>query len=198
MARPNLKTKNKMIEKLFTSKNRVKLMEYFILNNKDGRLREISRDLKMPVSALSRELKNLLELGIIKKQRNVFSENKGCNYIDDLANILIKTDSFRFELEKAINKNLDFSFVFGSFANNNYNPNSDIDLFVVGEISNFSLNKKLKPVEKKIGREINPVIWPLNDLKSKSQSSFIRNIRNNKIIMVKGTENELRKIIGRR
>ena len=75
------------------------------------------------------------------------------------------------------------AFVFGSFANNKYNADSDIDLFVVGKTSNFELNKKIKPIEKKIGREINQVVWPLEDLKSKSKSSFIKDIKNKNVLM---------------
>ena len=188
-----------MIEKLFTSKNRLKLLEYFLFKNKQGRLREISKDLKIPVSAASRELKNLVELSIIKKNKEIFTLNKECNYVVDLRNILMKTDAFKFELQKNIsNKNINFIFVFGSITNGNYSPDSDIDLFVVGKISNFELNKKLKPIEKKIDREINPVIWPLKDLKNKSKSSFIKGISKKNILMIKGNENELRKIIRRR
>ena len=188
----------KMLEKLFTSKNRVKLLEFFALKNRAGRLREISRDAKIPVSAVSRELKNLSDLGIIKKEKDIFMLNEDCNYLDDLRNILIKTDSFKFELEKIIhNKNIDFAFIFGSFASDSYDAGSDIDLFVVGDISNEEIFKIITPLEKKLGREINPVVWSLKELKKKGKSSFVSDIFKKKIIMVSGEENELQKIVGR-
>tara|TARA_Y100000310_G_scaffold316526_1_gene368386 strand:- start:1010 stop:1576 length:567 start_codon:yes stop_codon:yes gene_type:complete len=187
-----------MIERLFTSKNRVKLLEYFILGKKAGRLREISRKTKIPVSAVSRELTNLILLSIIKKDKDSFSLNEECTFLLDLRNILLKTDSFKFEIEKAFkNRKVEFVFVFGSFANNNYTSESDMDLFVVGNISNIELTKMLRPIEDKLDREINHVIWPLQNLKEKSKISFIRDIAKKKIIMIKGNENELRKIIGR-
>jgi len=188
-----------MIEKLFTSRNRVKLLEYLIFRSGKGRLREISRAMKMPVSAVSRELKNLEELGIVKSGEGIYSLNKDCSYVSDLGDILLKTDSFKFGLEKIFHKKkIDFAFVFGSFANRNYNFESDIDIFVIGNISSFELDRKLKPVEEKLSREINLVVWPLDDLKSKLQSSFIKDISKKNLVMVKGKEDELRKIIGRK
>ena len=185
-----------MIEKLFTSKNRVKLLECFFFRNKKGRLRQISSTLKMPVSAVSREVKNLIDLGIIKKEKDALILNKDCSYIADLRNILLKAGSFKFNLKKIFDsRQIKFAFVFGSFANNSYNTDSDIDLFVVGKISSFELNKRLRPVEKKIDRDINAVIWPLKDLKNKFNSSFIKEINKKNILMLKGDENKLREII---
>lgn len=186
-----------MIEKLFTSKNRVKLLEYFFFINKKARLRQISGALKMPVSAVSREVKNLIDLGIIKKEKEALILNKDCSYIADLRNILLKAGSFKFNLKNILNnKQISFAFIFGSFANNSYNTDSDIDLFVVGKISSFELNKKLKPIEKKINRDINAVIWSLKDIKNKRNSSFIKEINKKNIFVLKGDKNKLRKIIG--
>lgn len=188
-----------MIERLFTSKNRVKLLEYFIFRKQIARLREISRETKTSVSAVSRELNNLTSLSILKKEKDGFMLNEGCNFLAELRNILLKTDSFMLELKKlAQDKGIDYAFVFGSFANDRYSSDSDIDLFVVGNKSGMELTKAIKPVERKLNREINCVIWPLKDLKKKSQSSFIKEIAKKNVIMAKGDEDELRKIIGRK
>lgn len=188
-----------MIEKLFTSKIRVKLLEYFIFRKHESRIREASRITGISASAVFREFGNLAALGILKKKGDYFALNQECNFLPDLRNILIKTDSFKFELEKALRDyKIDFAFVFGSFANENYSPDSDIDLFVAGHASQMQLATKLKPAESLLNREINFVVWPLSDLQKKSKSGFIRDIAKKKIIMIKGDENGLRKIIGRK
>jgi predicted nucleotidyltransferase len=185
-----------MNKKLFGSKNRVKLLEFFILQNGEGKLREISRKLKMSVSVVSNELKNFVGLGIVKKIKDDFVLNKSCIFSDDLGNVLLKSGSFISEFEKIFKKgDFDFVFVFGSFANKNYSNESDVDLFVVGKVSTLNVNKLVRPLEKKLNREINSVVWTLNDLKKKSNSSFLKQISKNNIIMIKGDENELRKII---
>lgn len=188
-----------MIEKLFTSKIRVKLLEYFIFRKQESKTREASRNTGINVSAVSRELSNLTALSILKKEEEHYILNEECSFLPDLRNILVKTDSFSLGLEKAFKDcKIDFAFVFGSFANDKYSSDSDIDLFVVGSISQMQLAKMLKPVEIRLNREINAVIWPLSDLQKKSSSSFIRDIAKKNIIMVKGNENELREIIGRK
>ena len=188
-----------MIEKLFTSKIRVKLLEYFIFRKQRYKVREASRSTEISVSAVFRELSNLTALSILKKKEEHYVLNEECNFLPDIRNILIKTDSFSLELEKAFSRyKIDFAFVFGSFANDNYSSDSDIDLFVVGSVSQMHIVKILKPVESRLNREINCVIWPLHDLQKKSKSSFIRQIAKKNIVMVKGNENELREIIGRK
>ncbi len=188
-----------MIEKLFTSKIRVKLLEYFIFRKQKSKVRETSRNTGINVSAVSRELSNLTALSILKKEEDYFVLNEECNFLPDLRNILVKTDSFSLEIEKALRDYvIDFAFVFGSFANEKYRSDSDIDLFVVGKISSIEITKMLKLIESRISREINCVIWPLSDLKKKSKSSFIMDIAKKNIIMVEGNEYELREIIGRK
>lgn len=188
-----------MIEKLFTSKTRVKLLEYFIFRKHKGILRQVSRETKIPVSAVSRELNNLTNLSIIKKENKDFILNEECHFLFELRNILLKTDSFALVFGKQFqNKSIDYIFVFGSFANEKYSSDSDIDLFVVGGMSNMELTKILRPIERKLNREINSVIWPLQDLKKKAKSSFVKDISKKDVIMIQGDENELRKIIGRK
>ena len=188
-----------MIERLFTSKNRVKLLEYFIFSRQEAILRQISRETKIPVSAVSREIDNLVRLGIIKRKDKDLMLNEECTFLFELRNILLKTDSFAYMLSKLFqSKAVDYVFAFGSFANEKYTSDSDIDLFVVGRMSGMELARMLRPVEHRLGREINSVVWPMRDLKNKAKSSFIRTIAKRNIIMIKGDEDGLRKIIGRK
>jgi predicted nucleotidyltransferase len=180
-----------MIEKLFTSKIRVKLLEYFFFCKDNGRVREISLITNLPISAVSRELKNLVSLGILSKNKNNFILNN-FNYLEDLKNILLKTDSFAFLFKNKF-KSVNFCFVFGSFANNNYNNESDIDLFIIGDLSLNETLKIIKPIENKLKRTINPIVWTESEFQKNKSKSFIKDILSKKIIMIKGDENEFRK-----
>jgi predicted nucleotidyltransferase len=185
------------LEKLFTSKTRIEVLQHLLFSGKSTHLRKLSNDLKKPVSAVKREVDNLASIGIVKKSENEISINEECNIVLDLRNLFVKTDSFVNPIAKSLEKaNLDFAFVFGSFAKGNYTVQSDVDLFIVGDLKQAELLKMLKSAEKEIQREINPVIWSLNELKKNSGKSFVRDIAKGKIIMIKGNENELRKIIG--
>jgi len=185
-----------MIEKLFTSKNRVKLLAFFLFKEKESYIREISRTLHMSVSAVKKEVDNLLFLGILKNDKGMILLNNQCNYLEDLKNIFIKTDYIFYPLQEAFkNVNADFVFVFGSFARGNFTSESDVDVMVVGTLKSFDLYKKLKSFEDVIKRDINPVVWTIEHLKKEKKSGFVKDIFKKGIIMVQGDEYELRKIV---
>ena len=188
-----------MIEKLFTSKNRIKILELLLFSNQSFSMREIERKLNIPVSAVKREIDNLEKLTILKKENGKYSSNQKCTFLESLIDIFLKTDAFKFELETILPKNkINFAFIFGSFSNNEYNIDSDVDLFVIGKIKMAEVIKLVKPFERKIKREVNPVVWSLDNLKSKSNISFVKDIFSKKIMMILGDEHELRSIIKRK
>jgi len=185
-----------MLEKLFTSKNRVKILEYMFFHKNETYIREISRDLNISVSAVKREIDNLAFLGIIEINKNRITLNKKCNLLEELKNIFIKTDFVIYPLKEILkDKSIKYCLIFGSFARGDYKEGSDVDLFVIGNFKSFDMYKILKPIEEKIKREINPVVWTLDNLKKEKNKGFVKDVFSKKIIMIKGEENELRKIV---
>ena len=65
-----------MLEKLFTSKNRIKILNFFLFKKTESHIREIARELKIPVSAVKRETDNLLLIGILKQEKRSITLNK--------------------------------------------------------------------------------------------------------------------------
>ena len=51
-----------MLEKLFTSKTRIRVLNHLFFHKKETYLREIAKELKLPPSAIKRELDNLVDL----------------------------------------------------------------------------------------------------------------------------------------
>lgn len=185
-----------MLEKIFTSKNRVKIIGFLLFNKNETYLREISKSLNVPVSAVKREIDNLEMAGIVIKTKNKISVNQKSSILDDLKNIFIKTEYITYPLKNLLlNKKIKFALIFGSFARGEYKKESDVDLLIIGDLKLSEGYKLLKPLEEKIKREINPVIWTIENLKKEKNSGFIKDIFKKKIIMVKGEENELRKIV---
>jgi predicted nucleotidyltransferase len=186
-----------MLEKLFTSKTRIKILQYLFFEKESCRIREISRQIDSPASAVKKEINNLEEIGILLKKENEFSINPLNSWKDDLRNIFIKTDYLFYPLSNLLSKNkdIDFALIFGSFARGTISCESDIDLFIVGDIENRGLIKELKKSEMIIKREINPLVWKLEELKRNKSKGLIKDINKNKIIMLKGDEDEFRRII---
>ena len=188
----------KMLEKLFTSKNRIKILKYFLFEKEESYIREISKELKISVSAVKREVDNLAFIGIIKIKKNRIIVNKNCSFLGDLKNIFIKTDFIIYPLKEAVdnNKAIKFAFIFGSFARGEYSEESDIDLMVIGDASLSSIIKLIGPTEEEIKKNINPVVWTIENLKKEKNSSFVKDIFKKGIIIIKGDKDELQKIIG--
>lgn len=185
-----------MLEKLFTSKARIRTLDYLFFHRKETYLREIAKDLKLSPSAIKRELDNLFNLGLIKKERNKIMLNESNPFLEDLKRIFLKTDSISYPIKEALKKiNADFILIFGSFAQEKYNSESDIDLLIIGKTKQQEVFKTLKSAEKIIKREINPVVWTLQELKKNKNKGFVKDISKKNKIMIKGDENEFQGLI---
>lgn len=186
-----------MLEGLFTSRARVRILGFLFFVRGESRVREISRETDTPVSAVSREVENLASLGIVSKEDGVVRLNRTSPLVGDLKSIFVRTDYVVYPLKEAFRGlDADYIFVYGSFARGDYTEESDLDVFVAGDASQKEVAKRIGPVEEAIKREINVVVWPLPDLKRKKASGFVRDIAKNKILMVRGSLDELREIIG--
>ena len=188
-----------MLEKLFTSKNRIKILGFLFFEKDESYIREISKILKINSSGVKKDVDNLLELNILSKRGNKIFLNKECNFVDDLKSIFIKTDYVVYPIKESLNGlKADFILVFGSFARGKINNESDVDLLILSNQKAFDIYNKLKPIEKKINREINPIIWSLDDFQENKKNKLRKEIISNKYILIKGDESEFRKIIERK
>ena len=144
-----------MLEKLFTSKNRIKIMGFLFFKNPQTYIREMSRELKISPSAVKNEVENLIFVGIIKKDKNKLMLNNQSNISEELKSIFIKTDFIFCPIKDALkDKKIKFVFIFGSFAKGDYSRESDLDLMIIGDLKLSEVYNLLKPIEDKINREI--------------------------------------------
>ncbi len=188
--------KKRILDRIFGSSARVEILGYLFFDKKESYIREISKKLRISPSAVKREIDNLTELGIIKKDERKIILNESSSILNDLRNIFLKTDFIIYPIRESLKNNkIKFAFVFGSFARGDYETKSDVDLMVVGDVKLGEVIKTISMSEKKVGKDINPVVWSVENLKKEKNSGFVRDIFRKGIIMVKGDENELRKII---
>jgi predicted nucleotidyltransferase len=190
-----------MLEKLFGSKARVSLLTLFCLNpGKQFYVREIERKTNLSYISVSNELKNLQEFGLLKSkfngnQKNFWIDEHFVLY-EDLQKIILKTEGVTKTIMDTFSslKNVDFLFIYGSFASGKANVQSDLDLFIVGNASYEELIDIIVKNEKEIGRPINFTIYKQEDLvtRIKNQDSFILNVVKEPKIMLIGDENEFK------
>jgi predicted nucleotidyltransferase len=115
--------------------------------------------------------------------------------------LIIKTyglaDKLRDALQ-AIAKKIKVAFIYGSFAKGIEDAYSDVDLLVVGEATLGEIIDITHEVERNLGREINPLVYSPKELKRKMKDgrSFVKSVTGGEKIFIKGTDDELKKIIG--
>jgi predicted nucleotidyltransferase len=193
-----------MIEKLFKSEIRVRLLENFLFNpGEEFHLRDLSRRVEANPTYVKKELKNLEEIGLVTHRRKgnllLFKPNKQAPIYEDLKKLFIKTRSLGSLLKKRIKgyDEIKYALIYGSFAQGMEKETSDVDLLVVGSISEGELHKVVMEFEEKSGREMNYILWTEKEFQKKAKEgiSLLVDIVENKVIMLKGAENEFRNAV---
>nr|MDA3885803.1 nucleotidyltransferase domain-containing protein [Candidatus Delongbacteria bacterium] len=93
-------------------------------------------------------------------------------------------------------ESIEYAFIFGSIASGEEKPESDVDLFVIGNISLRELSKLLKEANTIIDREINPYTITMKDfIKRKMENDhFITRVLNSSKIIIKGSIDDIEKL----
>jgi len=191
-----------MLELFTKSKIRQKIILLFIYNqNKEFYLSEIAKRVKTSAGTAQRELNRLLrnDLIIFKKKANLnlYALNKNYSLLKEIESIVKKTFGIEIELKKELSrvKNISFSFLFGSYVKDGFKSDSDIDLFIIGEVNEDQAFDAIQKVEENIGREINYHIVNKGEfLQKKRKNYFYEEIVEN-FILLKGDEREFRRFI---
>jgi predicted nucleotidyltransferase len=155
---------------------------------------------------VQRELKKLTDSGIIIREvqgRQVYYRaNENCPIFNELKGIVRKTFGVADVLRQSLSpkrEQVRLAFIFGSVARSADDRRSDIDLMVVGRISFRDVVSLLSPAEKKLGREITPVVYPAAEFKKKFKEDhhFIKTVLEEEKIFLIGDEDELGRLAER-
>jgi predicted nucleotidyltransferase len=158
-------------------------------------------------SSLQRDLAALVGAGIVLRavrgHQVYFRANRACPIFDELRGLVVKTFGVADVLKQALQPlsgNIDAAVVYGSVARGEERAASDIDLFVVGEVSFGDVIEALAPVQRKLGREINPTVFPPVEFAGKVRESnhFVTTVLAEKKLFVIGGENELESVARKR
>lgn len=193
-----------MLQKLIGSKTRVRILALFIINPKrEYYSREIERELRSNFEAIRTELINLEKIGLLRsrisgKQR-YYSINTGHIIFPEFKSMILKTIGLGDILKNVFKESdkIEVAFIYGSYARNTEDAESDIDLFVVGGISIKDLQAVISGIENKFQREINPTIYPRDELQDKcrAKNHFILSVLKEPKIFLKGDEHVLRELV---
>lgn len=189
-----------------TKSNLRKKILSFAFTNPDVNLylREFARRIEADPGNLSKELAKLEKEGVFLSQKRgkekYYCLNKKYPLYKELQSIVFKTTGIKGSLKKLLREipGIKFAYIYGSYAKNEENLDSDIDMGLLVNIDDFSeeiLMEKIKDLEKRLSREVNYMYHTLREWNNKiaSKDSFVINILKEPKIMLIGKEDELRR-----
>jgi len=157
-------------------------------------VRQISRHAGTSPGAVQRELETLSQLGLIGRSasgRQVYYQaNRAHPVYAELHSLIAKTVGVFHLLGSALAplaKRIRLAFVYGSMARRNENAESDVDLMIVGDVTLDEVLAQLAPVEREIGREINPTVYSTEEFRTRLEvgNHFLQSVlRGEKVILL--------------
>lgn len=186
------------------SKNEAALLRLFFSNiGRDFYIQEIGRIIGKKPGVFQRTLYDLERTGILRSryQANAryFRANESHPLFPELKSIVFKTigvmDSLR-ELFKDVG-NIDFAFIYGSYAKGRENPLSDIDVLLIGSPNESIILQRLEELERGLKREINYRIHASIDFVKEIHAGepFLTHVLADQKIFLIGDEHGLRRFV---
>ncbi|MFA5128026.1 MAG: winged helix-turn-helix domain-containing protein [Patescibacteria group bacterium] len=172
-----------MLEHLFGSKTRLKLLQLFISNpNKSFYVRELARMIGVQMNAVRREISNLEAAGLVMKMSpspNDGEASERCKYYrldmssmlyPEFKELLIKVQiieerEFVEQLKKRAGK-ITFLLLTGQFTEA---KNSESDMLIVGEVKAAVVAKIVREFEKTIGHELRYTIMSTDEFNDRRE-----------------------------
>lgn len=167
-----------MIEQLFGSKTRVKLLQLFYSNpNRSFYVREITRKIDEQINSVRRELSNLLNIGIIVSEntnnRLYYEVNQKFEYYKPLQEIFgsgvkkgapkkVKVAAGDEPAGPDLNSvgHIDLALYTGQFTRDD---SAGVDVLVVGDVNKNALQKYIDQLEAQEGKSLRYAVMKLPD-----------------------------------
>ncbi len=192
-----------MLEELFGSRARVRILKTFLLNHeRDFYQREISTTTNLPIQAVQREMERLVRIGFIEEQirgnRKYYKCRRNFPIFDELKSIILKTVALGNILKDYLQKKkekIELAFIYGSFAKGEENITSDIDIFILGNITSKEVSTLLSPAKDSLKREINFVVYKEKEFLKKKGNHFLKSVIKEPKIFLIGDKSDLKRIL---
>ncbi len=183
-----------MIEQLFGSKTRVKLLRLFYSNpNRSFYVREITRKIDEQINSVRRELANLLSIGIISSENNdnklYYEVNQTYEYYAPLSAIFgvgtvtkkARKSSVLPDGDDGIHAlgNVSLAIYTGQFTRD---ETSGTDVLIVGDVNQTKLTKFITELEKKEGKDLRYTLMTPQDFgyRLEVKDRFLSNVMSSK------------------
>ncbi len=191
-----------MLDLITKSETRKRIILLLLYNQEESfYINQISHLTKSSSGNVQRELRKLEELGLVNKERKgnlVYYKIKKDNpFFSEFKGIVDKTIG----INKIIKENLkeleevEFAFIFGSYAKGDFNSESDVDLYIIGKVKEEEVYQAIKKAEKEVYRDISYHIATKEDFQEKLKKSFFHQEILKNFILITGSEDEFKRLI---
>ena len=169
-------------------------------------LSELAQFIGTTPSSLQRELKALVDGGILEQRREgtriYFKAETRSPLFPELRGLLDKTAGLLPTLQQALEPfqaRIDCAFVYGSVARSQEHALSDVDVLVIGAVGLAELAPALRKVETRLGREVNVTSYSAREFREQvaAKDHFVSEVLRGPKEFLKGNERDLEEVIGR-
>ncbi len=192
-----------MLADILSSRVRAEIFRLlFGLNPAKLHMRELERQSGCVIGTIQTELKKLLRLGLVSRQRDgnrvYYQANSEHPLYADIRSMVSKTTGLVELLREAFaaEESIQVAFVFGSLARGEEQPASDIDLMVIGSLGLRRLTELLSGLGPRVGREINPHVMAVAEFARRRVQGehFVTELMGSEKLFVKGGRNDLEEL----
>jgi len=184
------------LSRLFSSSLRIKILHgLFSHPGESFHIARMAALLDDYPATVSRELSNLAEAGLLVSSQignqKHFVLASDSPILEELRRIFIKITGVGAELISALDgvDGLELAFLYGSEAKGTAGPGSDVDLMVVGSVSDRALSETIVTVELRLMREINFSLYTRGEVRARlgTEGDFVYEVFNGPRILLIGT-----------
>jgi predicted nucleotidyltransferase len=195
-----------MLHELLGSRLRANLIGW-LFTHADERyfVRQLTALLGEDPANTGRELARLERLGIlasrVEGRQTYYQANRRSPLFPDLRGLAVKTAGLCGALRDALaplRKRIRVAWLFGSFAEGRDTSRSDVDMLIIGDLGLRDVVPQIAPVGRRLGREINAVIYTPTEFQSKARHGhhFVEGLLKRSKLYLMGGPDDLKRIVG--
>jgi predicted nucleotidyltransferase len=181
------------------SKARQQLLAYYFTNpTARHHLRDLAERLNIDPSNLSKEFARLEREGLFRSEvsgrQKYFQLNRQYPLFNEVRKIVAKTIGAVPLISQSLKRiqGIDKAYLYGSFARNQQDVASDVDVLVIGAPREEALAQAARKLERQLGREINYTVLTPKEFESRRarKDAFLENVWHNQRVSLLGPDEE--------
>jgi hypothetical protein len=195
-----MKELKKVVEYLFISKVRIKILKLFFLHpDVPYHIRGVVREISEEINAVRRELLRLEYIKLLKSERKgnrlYFTLQDNFPFYNELLSIVYKTFGLGGEIIRCQKElgDIKFGLLTKAYTKGIKMTSSDVDLILVGQVNIPALTAAVQRAERQTGREINYTVLKDSEfiLRKKRRDTFVLGMLQGSKVMLIGDEDDL-------